>query len=478
MANIVYDDLLDGSSRIYYYDLASAPNLSSAPQITGVGTLRFSENATITGTNFGASAGQVTIGGVVQPIVSWGDTSITIGPIARGTLRYGTQNVQVRDSSSVLSSLSPAALLPQTGWSYVNLVAPLASSGDRLTASPDLAGGDQVAYGGIAPSGTVTAYSDGSFTASATVGSFVFEVNDGTGWGSFATQNITEVVQFTGVLSSLPATINGAFTSAASGNQFSGALQAGAAQMSGLFSTFVGVTFNGVLIAGSASAAGDFLVTGEAASQAPDTPVQVDSVNPQSKVAIVNMALLKLGEPPIQSLQDNVKAARLASQVYDPVLDQELARHFWRFAIARKLIDEAVNDEPRGPFQYAYSLPADWLTTVWIGDLPTGTLPVPVDDVPEWSHEGRYILTNEAAPISLLYVRRVQDPTLFHAQFAELFSARLAMEMADSLTNSTTKWQKCRTLYKDALAEARRIQAIMEPPRFSTPSDSWLTSRN
>lgn len=474
---VLYDDLLNSTS-LYYYDLGAAPNLGSSPQITGVGTLRFQENATITGTNFGASAGQVTIGGVVQPIVSWGATSITIGPIARGTLKYGTQPVVVRDSSSVLSNPNNQTLLPQTGWAYIDMVAPLATSGDRLTTTPDLSNSDQVAYGNVTPSGTVTVVSDGSFTATATVGSFAFEVNDGTGWGSFATQVITEVTQFSGVLQASNAGITGAFSSGGTGNQLAGSLQASPAQIQGTFSTYTGYQFSGVITASLATVQGSFLITGEAAAQGPPDAIPTESVNPQAKIAIVNRGLAMLGEPPIQSLLDNVKAARLAGMLYDALLDQELARHFWRFAIGRVLIDETVNDEPRGPFQYSYALPSDWLTTVWIGDLPTGQLPVAVDAIPEWSHEGRFILTNEAAPLSLLYVRRTQDTTKFHALFAEAFAARLAMDMADSLTNSTAKWQKCRQIYKDALAEARRIQAIMEPPRFSTPDDSWLTARN
>jgi hypothetical protein len=213
-------------------------------------------------------------------------------------------------------------------------------------------------------------------------------------------------------------------------------------------------------------------------AQTPPPVVSAEPINPQSKVAIVNLGLAKLGEPPIQSLQDNIKAARLASSMYDALLDQELSRHFWKFAITRRKVDEVVNDEPRGPFRYVYPLPVDWLTTVWIGDLPTGELPIAPDYIPEWAHEGRFIRTNEKAPISLLYVKRVQDTTQFHALFVELFSARLAMDMADSLTNSITKWQKCRTLYQDALKEARRINAIMDPPRFSSSGDSWLDARH
>lgn len=473
---LLYDDLLGSGDEIYFYDLGVAPNLADAPQVTAVGTARFTSPVTITGTNFGATEGQVTIGGVVQPILSWSDTSIVVSAIARGTLRYGAQSLVVRDSDSVISNPFSITLLPQTGWLYVNLVAPLATSGERLTATPDLANTDQVAYGAVTPSGTVTVATDGSFTATSTVGSFSFEVNDGTGWGSFATQTITEVASFTGLLNALASHLSGSFV-VGTANQFSGALQSGASTMGGTFLTFVGVTFNGQVAPGLSSMQGSFSVTGETTTPVPPS-VPTDPINPQSKVGIVNLALTMLGVPPIQGLQDQVKAARVASLIFDAILDQELARHFWRFALARRLVDQALSDEPRGPFQYVYPLPADWLTTVWLGDLPTGELPAATDYVPEWSHEGRQILTNEAAPISLLYVRRVLDSTQYHALFIELLSARLGMEMADSLTNSTAKWEKCRDRYREALREARRMNAIMNPPRFASTGDSWLDARH
>lgn len=51
------------------------------------------------------------------------------------------------------------------------------------------------------------------------------------------------------------------------------------------------------------------------------------------------------------------------------------------------------------------------------------------------------------------------------------------MEMADALTDSTVKWEKARTEYRDAIAEARLVNAIMDPPR-SMASDSWLAARH
>ena len=202
-------------------------------------------------------------------------------------------------------------------------------------------------------------------------------------------------------------------------------------------------------------------------------------VNTQSKVAIVNLALAKLGSRPIQSLQDPVKSARVMGAIYDTIADQELARHFWKFALKRRLIDEALSTEPRGPFRYVYPLPSDWLTSVWIGNLPTGiTLDrFEGDPLAEWAHEGRMILSNEAAPLALLYVARVTDSTLYHTTFVEMLSCRLAMEAAASLTDSSTRWEMAREQYQEARREAKRLNAIMDPPRYVS-GDSWLDARH
>lgn len=147
---------------------------------------------TITGTDFGASqgAGSVTIGGVVQAVTSWADTSITV-LVARGTNKYGSAvNVVVTDNA--LASSSPYALTgltPQSGWSYVNITTPNTSVGARISTTPDLSSGDQVAYDNVG--GLVSVAADATFSVGTSVQSFDFEVwSSPEGWGFAATQYI------------------------------------------------------------------------------------------------------------------------------------------------------------------------------------------------------------------------------------------------------------------------------------------------
>jgi hypothetical protein len=480
---ILFDELLDGGGDLYFDDLSAAPITGDEPQIVTVGTLRYLGNATITGSNFGASqgAGGVAIGGVAQPIVSWGDTSITIGPIARGILRYGTQSVVVTSDADGSSNPSAQPLLPQAGWNYVNLVNPLATSGARITASPDLAGGDQLAWGDIIPSGTVTVASDASYLASSTVGQFNVECNDGTGWGGFGTQFVANVAALSGVLAAAAARLQGSFAVQvpSTARTFSGTLRAGNATLSGTFLAFRSRAFSGSIEPGAPSLQGAFFVIGAVTpTPAPPTPAP-GTGTPEARVAIANMAIVKLGSSnTIRSFTDDSKNARVMSQIFDRVRDRELAKYIWKFALCRRNMPEFVSDEPRGGYRYVYTKPIDWLHTVWIGDLTLGT--PEAQNAPhdaDWSHEGEYILTNFAPPIPLQYIRRISDPTKYHVLFSEALACSLAMEACEAITGSTSKWEARRLEYREAVAEARRASAILDPPRFQS-ADSWLDARN
>ena len=51
-----------------------------------------------------------------------------------------------------------------------------------------------------------------------------------------------------------------------------------------------------------------------------------------TKIDLCSMALLKLGEKPIQSLSEDTAVAKLGRTFIDVVIDELLAMHPWRFA--------------------------------------------------------------------------------------------------------------------------------------------------
>ena len=155
---------------------------------TGSATPAPGDSLTITGTDFQASqgAGYVTLGGVTQTVTSWADTSITI-TVVRGTAKYGSQNIVVRDNGGSDSSGYAVTLTPPTGWGYVDLASVNSTAAWRIITRPDLAIGDQIAY---QTAGGLVVANDGTFSWTfGALRSFDAEVwTSADGWGAIFTQ--------------------------------------------------------------------------------------------------------------------------------------------------------------------------------------------------------------------------------------------------------------------------------------------------
>jgi len=190
------------------------------------------------------------------------------------------------------------------------------------------------------------------------------------------------------------------------------------------------------------------------------------------EVSIVNRALTKLGAEPIASLADPVKEAQVAASLYATVRDVEIQKHPWHFAKARDSLS-TLRDKPAFGWAYQYLLPSDFLRALRVGGGPL----VDFCDFHQgeghgWTLEGRNILTNSGPPLDLLYLRRVEDPTMFPPAFVEVLACKLAVEMAESLPGSgrvkETAWKE----YEAALRDARRDNAMQLPPQ-PVDGDSW-----
>ena len=188
-------------------------NATAGVTVSSTSTLREGEAATITGTGFGASqgAGSVTIGGVAQAVTGWADTSITI-TVARGTNRHGVNLTLTVTNNAAQSGNLTVQHLPQTGWNFVNLVAPLAAAGDRITAIADLAGGDQLAYEALG--GDVNVSADGTFDVDELVTEFDVQAWDLAvpGWGTVGTQTISDSYIGSGAINLPSVSVSGSGT--------------------------------------------------------------------------------------------------------------------------------------------------------------------------------------------------------------------------------------------------------------------------
>lgn len=182
-----------------------------------------------------------------------------------------------------------------------------------------------------------------------------------------------------------------------------------------------------------------------------------------SEVGICNRALQLLGSSSIISLTQDIKKARECNLAYESLRDAELRRHTWNFS--KKRIQLAADSEtPDFEFDFQYTIPSTALRII----LPRGTI--------DWQVEGRMILTNDGAPLDVTYVDTITDPNTFDSLFREMLSARIAMELCETITQSNTKKQAAAAAYAFAQSEARRINAFEHVPTEAT-EDTWISSR-
>lgn len=185
-----------------------------------------------------------------------------------------------------------------------------------------------------------------------------------------------------------------------------------------------------------------------------------------SKVALANYALQKLGAKRIASLTEDSANARSMNAAFDLKLRAEMRRYTWSFAISRASVAADPDGPTWGDFN-RYSLPNDFLRL--IRDDESG------QNV-DWKREGDYVLSADAAPLEFRYLAFVDDPNKYDALFIEAFCCALADHTCEEITGSTAKKNGIQADYKDAIAEAKRTNAI-EKGALDFPEDAWLLSR-
>lgn len=196
-----------------------------------------------------------------------------------------------------------------------------------------------------------------------------------------------------------------------------------------------------------------------------------------SQLSIANLALIRIGEPRIAALSDNRQAAEIISDVWDQVRDDELRRATWRFSVVRDSLAADV-DVPAWGFDAQYTLPGDCLRMLQISDYYHGVdlTDYRVSDTAMFRIEGDKILARGTGSLPVRYIARKDNVGTWDASFADAFAWRIAKELCERITESSSKWEKCQFGYKESISMAKRANAL-EAPSDPIPDDSWILSR-
>lgn len=152
-----------------------------------------------------------------------------------------------------------------------------------------------------------------------------------------------------------------------------------------------------------------------------------------TKIDLCSMALLKLGESPIQSLLDDTAAAKLSRTLFDTVIDALLTMHPWRFASQEiKLVKNASGN---------FLIPSDVLRVLKTNGRVVGDK-----------------IYSDSDNISIIAVTKTA-PEKFPSYFASLAATRLAMEFCVPLLGNQTIFRMLVALYESELKTAKFIDS-------------------
>ena len=191
-------------------------------------------------------------------------------------------------------------------------------------------------------------------------------------------------------------------------------------------------------------------------------------------VTIANLALARIGHTRIESLDDDDPAALLARDLWPAARDEELRLHTWGCATLSVGLPARQQDPAKARargFERAYPLPADCVRVLQVGppDQAGGRL-----GFRGWRIEGRDVLSDAGPPLDLRYVRRLDDAAAMDAGLVACLSLRLAIMLAPRLTGDARLGETLKRDYRETIKEARRVDAIENPPVPLLVQVPWL----
>lgn len=197
-----------------------------------------------------------------------------------------------------------------------------------------------------------------------------------------------------------------------------------------------------------------------------------------TKIDVANRALLKIGASRITSFEDESKEAQALTICWDAVQDREIAAHPWAFALRRGSLP-ALAEAPAWGYAKQYQLPEGFLGLDWVDGLNVSDTGMDYLDGTEsaWRVEGGKILADSGSPLRIIYHVRVTDPQQWGPHFCEVMALALAIEICDDVSASLQRKQMLMQEKREAIAIARRLNAIQQAPR-SVPDGSWITARD
>lgn len=172
---------------------------------------------------------------------------------------------------------------------------------------------------------------------------------------------------------------------------------------------------------------------------------------------------MRCGAESTNSLTDLNERSRVVSGSWQFVRREVLRAHSWNSTTLRAVLTAAVTS-PLWGFDSAYDLPADCLRVF------------EVDTNYDWRVEGDQILTDGTGDLNIRYGKDETDPSKYDSMLTEAIVLRLAVEIVERVTDSTTKRSALLNEYDDLLSDAKAADGEEQSPA-EFEEDDWILAR-
>lgn len=187
-----------------------------------------------------------------------------------------------------------------------------------------------------------------------------------------------------------------------------------------------------------------------------------------AQVEIVNLALDRIGLPPISNLDEGTRSASFMNRAFPVQRDAITRLHPWTFALAYAMLTLEEEDPEDRPWKFRFSKPDDWLRTVEV--LFQGRAPRF-----EVTSEGVY---SDVNPLQMRYIKSMEGKEEeFPSDVQNVIALKLAIHAVVPLSADKRFLSVLMAEYQGALTEARYTH-VSDKDRLRIGAENWLQSQD
>ena len=189
-----------------------------------------------------------------------------------------------------------------------------------------------------------------------------------------------------------------------------------------------------------------------------------------TETQVANLAATRVGsEASITSLDQDKLAPRAFKAVWDIERRSTLREASFNFSTRRFALAQLAlaDDDVIYPYTAAFGLPSGFLRLIEVLDSAART---------DYQLEDNRIVANVAGPLYVRCIVDVPEMALWDDAAAEAFGLRLAWRCGRKISGSTFDQEACWQEYRQAVAPAKHVDALENPP-LEQEESSWVEAR-